>query len=429
MVISGVEHMRRVNLSTALRTLHAAGPLSRSELGGRLGLTRSTTGVLAADLTARGLAFERSGPRLGMPGRPSPVLHPNESGVAVVAAQVAVNYMVVALVGLSGRVLGLRRTERERPRLGPEQTVHDLATMISGLVADAPPGCRMAGIGVAVCGVVRTADAHVVLAPNLGWHDVPLGALLAEAMSPEVPITVANDVDAAAIGEHARGAGVGTDHLVYIGGEIGVGAGVIVAGRLLLGPETSVGEIGHWPVNPGGHSCRCGATGCWETEVGYQALVRAAGLPDKPPYREVVADILAAAREHAAWAEGAVRRVGSWIGIGLASVSSTFAPQVIVLGGFLADLLPLIEDQVLGSVGSSRMLPRQALPRIVASELGVRATSLGMAELALEPLLADPHAFRLISAEDIRSQADKRPLAALGGGDHQSEATGAADHV
>lgn len=392
MAISQVNFIRRVNLSEMLRALHTTGPLSRSELGGRLGLTRSTTSLLAADLVGRGLAIESQGLRLGTPGRPSPVLRPNETGVAVLAAQIAVNFMVVALVGLGGRVLGFRRVERDPARFGPQDTVHDLRAMLADLLAgdQVSPDCQIAGIGVGVCGVVRSADGHVVVAPNIGWRDVPLASLLAPLRTPRLPLHIVNDLDAAVIGEHVRGIGAGVANLAYVGGEIGIGAGILIDGRLLRGASTSVGEVGHWPVNPRGRACRCGAIGCWETEVGGEALLRAAGVPLERPYPPIVERVIEAARRGECGARDAVAEVGGWIGMGLAGVTSTFGPQMIVLSGLFADLLPLVFDQIRGIVRARNMLPDEAQPVIAASPLGVRSVVLGIAELAFEPLLENP---------------------------------------
>ena len=97
------ESVRRHNLSLLLRHLHQSGALSRSEIGGALGMTRSTIGELVADLRARGLVEEGDPARLGAPGRPSLVARPNPEGAAVITAEIAVNSLSAAVVGLGGR--------------------------------------------------------------------------------------------------------------------------------------------------------------------------------------------------------------------------------------------------------------------------------------------------------------------------------------
>ena len=121
----------------------------------------------------------------------------------------------------------------------------------------------------------------VALAPNLGWRDVPLARRLSTALDPwSVPVSVDNDANLAALAEYTSGVAAGTPDLVYLTGEVGVGGGIIVDGRLLRGADGFSGEVGHLPVDPGGTRCGCGRYGCWETKVGLAALVRMA-TPDQ----------------------------------------------------------------------------------------------------------------------------------------------------
>ncbi len=140
-------------------------------------------------------------------------------------------------------------------------------------------GPRVCAIGVAVAGMVRREDGVVVGAPNLGWRDVPIADSLRSALAVDVPIYVANDADLATIAEWRRGAGVDCRDFLLLWGEVGVGAGVIAGGRPFVGRAGFAGEVGHLSVRPRGHLCRCGARGCWETEIGSEALLRAVGIP------------------------------------------------------------------------------------------------------------------------------------------------------
>ncbi len=98
--------------------------------------------------------------------------------------------------------------------------------------------------------------------------------------APPAPIVIANEADLGALAEHRRGAAAGTDDAIFLSGEVGLGGGIIAAGRPLTGVAGFGGEIGHLPVNPlAGATCRCGAVGCWETEVGEEALFVRAGRP------------------------------------------------------------------------------------------------------------------------------------------------------
>jgi predicted NBD/HSP70 family sugar kinase len=248
------------------------------------------------------------------------------------------------------------------------------------------------GIGVAMVGVVRRDDGLVASAPNLGWTEVPLGERLASALRTRAPVVVANEADLGALAEHRRGAAVGARHVLYVSGEVGVGGGVIVDGRPLTGVAGYGGEIGHFPVNPSGIACHCGAVGCWETEVGERALLRVAGRPIDGGSSAVDA-VLADAAAGAPTALAALDSVGRWLGTGLAGFVNVFNPELVVLGGLFGRIQPFVAETLDRELARRAMAAPRRLVRIAPASLGVDAPLLGAAELALEPLLADPAAW------------------------------------
>ena len=157
-------------------------------------------------------------------------------------------------------------------------------------------------------GVVRRADGLVSMAPNLGWTDEPLGERLAAVFGDDIPISIANEADLGALAEARRGAAVGADHVLFVSGEVGVGGGLIVDGQPFTGVAGYGGEIGHMPVNPTGRPCRCGAVGCWETEVGAASLLRRAGRSSQGGRAEIDALLADAERGLADRPRGARRR-------------------------------------------------------------------------------------------------------------------------
>ena len=335
------ESVRRTNLSALVHALHADGPLSRSELGERTGLTRSGIRRLVGELVAAGLVVEERGESLGAPGRPSPLVRLDPGSAVVLALEIAVDSLAIAVVGLGGHVFDLVRVERPRGHVTPEDIVADLAELARRTAASWRRDALI-GIGVAVVGVVRRHDGFVSTAPNLGWRDVPLGRLLARALRTRAPIAIANEADLGALAEHRRGAAAGTDDVIFLSGEVGVGGGLIVGGRPLTGLAGYGGEVGHLPVNPlAGATCRCGSVGCWETEVGEEALLVRAGRPADGGSAAVEAILVDAAAGDAA-ALAALDDIGRWLGIGLAGLVNTLNPARVVLGGRFAQLHPFI---------------------------------------------------------------------------------------
>jgi predicted NBD/HSP70 family sugar kinase len=295
----------------------------------------------------------------------------------------------VAAVGIGGQVIDVVRLDRPRDRSSVEETIADLAALARAVLRRLPDTDGMIGIGVAIVGIVRRDAGVVTMAPNLGWRDVPLAERLADALGTTLPVAVANEADLGALAELRRGAAIGAEHVLFVSGEVGVGGGLIVDGQPLTGARGFAGEIGHMPVNPDGRTCRCGSVGCWETEVGEGALLRRAGHPPDAGREEVEA-VLREAAAGSPEALEAVDAVGRWLGFGLAGLVNVFNPQVVVLGGLFSRLHPLV-DARLGAELDRLALPqaREAI-RVVPAALGVDAPLLGAAELAFEPLLADP---------------------------------------
>ena len=380
--------MRRANLSAIVRELHSRGPLSRSELVARTGLTRSAIRGLIGELVEGGLLTEERGTSQGAPGRPSPLVQPKADRGVVLAIEITVDSLAVAAVGLGGEVFDLLRLDRSRDRLSVDETVADLAEMV-GKVARLGQRDTLIGIGVAVVGIVRRADGFVTMAPNLGWRDVPLSARLAEALDTRLAIAVANEADLGALAEVRRGAALGADHVLFLSGEVGVGGGLIVDGAPLAGATGYGGEVGHVPVNPNGSRCRCGSIGCWETEVGEGALLRLAGHPPDAGREEVDA-VLAEAAAGSQSVLGALDTVGRWLGFGLAGLVNVFNPQVVVLGGLFGRIHPFVEETLRTELDRLALPQSREVVRVVPASLGVDAPLLGAAELAFEPLLADP---------------------------------------
>ena len=384
------ETVHRANLSAIVRGLHEHGPQSRSALVAATGLTRSAIRTLVGELADAGLVAEDDPVRLGTPGRPSPLVRLVPTGAVVLSLEILVDSIAAAIVGLGGETLDRIRVDRPRKHLAVDDVVADLAALAGDLRArdDGP----IVGIGVAVAGMVRRDDGLVTMAPNLGWTDVPLGARLARALSVAVPIVVTNDGDAGILAEHRRGVAVGIDDALYVSGEVGVGGGAILAGRPLIGTAGFAGEIGHMTINPDGAACRCGARGCWETEVGEGRLLELAGY--RPDAGRIAVDrLLRDAVDGSPVALAALDRVGHWLGIGLGSLVNVLDPRIVVLGGLHARTYPFVIDALETQLASHSLAAPRAQVRIVPAALGVDAPLVGASELAFEPLLADPAAW------------------------------------
>ena len=265
--------MRRHNLAALLGHVHRARAASRSELTALTGLNRSTIGALVGELVDAGLVREEPPEVTTGAGRPSLVVHAVPAGAA---SSRSTSGSTTSPRRWSGSVARCSRAVEQRRRRGDlprRSVVRALLPLAERALDDASPRSRLVGVGASVSGIVNAADGTVRFGPNLGWVDEPFGAALGEALGLAQPVVVGNDADLGVLAEVARGVAVGCTDVVYLAGEVGVGGGVITGGRPLGGTGGFAGEVGHMVVNPAGRRCRCGNRGCWETEIGEEALL------------------------------------------------------------------------------------------------------------------------------------------------------------
>lgn len=377
------DEVRRSNLSLVLTLLHRRGAQSRSQIVATTGLNRSTVGDLVSELVELGLARESAGVSGGV-GRPSLRVEPVAEAATVLALDMRVERTVAAVVGLGGTVFS--RQEQRHAGASERDLLAQVCEISRQVIAEGPGLTSWVGTGIGVPGVVRTHDGLVRFAPNLGWVDVPLGDLVEESFGSIFggarPVAVRNDSDLGVLAEQLRGAAAEADNVIYLSGDVGIGGGLLIDGRPLVGAGGYGGEVGHMRVNPAGQVCRCGAVGCWETEIGQDAIVRASGASD-------IDEALARAAAGDERASSALVEVARWLGVGLASLVNIANPEVIVLGGHLGAIYDAQPEVIERFVDGALPAPREQA-RIMCAALGAEGTLIGASELAFNSLLADP---------------------------------------
>ena len=377
------DEVRRHNRTALLRRLHVDGPCTRATLATELGLNRSTIKALVDGLAESGVVEERVPMRRTGAGRPSLLVVPQPHAAVVLAVDVRVEEVAIALVGLGGQVLARNRWLLHGRTGAPEEVITHVIESYRWLAPE--ESVRAVAAGVSVPGVVRRSDGAVHEAPNLHWTDVPLGERLGAGLG--MPVKVGNDAELGALAEHVRGAARRSSDAVYVSADVGVGGGVISDGSSLRGTDGYVGELGHMVVRPAGRPCYCGSTGCWETEVGEAALCRALLLPDESPRGAIVAELRKLAEDETAM-RARLADFAEWLTLGLVNVVNVLGPELVVLGDLFTALPPALIESVGAEVRRRSLVSRAAGgTRIVASRLGADAKLIGAAELAFEPVL------------------------------------------
>jgi predicted NBD/HSP70 family sugar kinase len=389
--------VRRANLGLVLRHLRDHGPRSRARIAHETGLNKATVSSLVAELTDRGLVTAGELHRRGTAGRPGLIVHLDGRGVCGIGVELNVDYVAVLVLDLCGTVLFEERIGLDVPSLGVERTLDEVARLVRAAVAAAAEqGASPAGVTLAVPGLVHSVSGVVSLAPNLHWTDVPVLDGLRRRLDLDCPMRVENDANLSAIAEWSMGAEARTPDLVYLTGEVGVGGGAIVGGRLLRGADGLSGEVGHLALGDPAEVCGCGRRGCWETAVGLAALLRHAAEPDDPvrdPSRDLETRLAEVGRRAEAGDErtlAALASVGTALGAGAAVLINLFNPRVVVLGGYFAVLGRWLLEPMTTELNERVFGPGLAGARIVLSTLGFTAAVRGGAHLALDAVFDDP---------------------------------------
>lgn len=384
---NNLDSIRRHNLSTILQFVHHAGPVPRSELTRKTGLNRSTVGALVGELAELGLVLETSPDSSNGVGRPSAVVRPNPATVAI-AVNPEIDAVTVGAVSLGGVVQKRIRYETDKAP-SVREAVNISAAIIEGMKTD---GTRIAGIGVAVPGLVRTQDGLVRLAPHLEWTDEPIAEMLATATG--YPVKAANDASLGALAERTFGAARRVSDLIYLnGGASGIGGGIISGGHALTGVAGHAGELGHTRIRSGGGLDTARARGTLESEVTRDALLAALGLASAD-VDELEEALLSST---SAKVRAVVDRQQEYLAIALGNAINILNPELIILGGFLGSLHAADPERL------ERLVSRESLPvshqsvHISRPQLGANLLMVGAAELVFADLLADPAAYSFVA--------------------------------
>ncbi len=370
--------VRAHNLALVLRHV-ATGtvPLSRAAVAAATGLTRATVSALVDDLVAGRLLTELEPARRTGAGRPAVGLALSPDGPAGLGLEVNVDYLAAAVVDFTGTVRHRVVRHLDQRPAGADRTLQHLSRLAGEARRHAEAdGLPVAGAALAVPGLVD-ADGLVRVAPNLDWHDVDAAALLRRsAVMKDLPLTVDNEANLAALGE-LHGTARGPASFVYVSGEIGIGAGIVLDGQLYRGVRGFGGEIGHVPVHPDGPTCRCGARGCLEQYAGQEAMLRAARVPAGARPDEALDTLAAWAAAGDADTLAAIAGAGTALGTALSAVVNLLDVDTIVLGGSYAPLLPWLRDGVELEI-AKRVLTAAWTPVTVrAATLGPAAAVIG----------------------------------------------------
>lgn len=366
--------MREINRSAILEIIRRESPISRTAIAERLNVSLPTVMRIVDGLVEEGFARPQ-GSTEWSGGRRRPLLEFNAGGFVVLGVDMGGMKLYGAISDLGGSILdevdmGLYGESSER-------NYEHLCNLIDILLASPKlESRRVRGIGVGAPGITRHRDGIVKWSYSLQWRDFPLKARLVEKY--QMPITVDNDVNLAAMGEHWFGAGQGVQNMILITVGTGIGAGIIIDGALYRGGSEASGEIGGFIPGReflGQDYQDYGALEKVASGIGIVERARAS-LRSRGEADDVfisVEDVFIAARQGQEWATSVINETVDYLAIAIANLTVSFDPELIVLGGGISSFADMLVEPILQRIRG--VIP--SLPQLVVSNLGLRAGVMG----------------------------------------------------
>jgi predicted NBD/HSP70 family sugar kinase len=346
------ETARHINRRIALNLIRRHQPLSRAELARQSGLQRSTVSAIIGQLIDEGWVTEGASP-VSSRGRRPRFLHLNVERAGILAVDVRPGTTRLALAGLDARFV----MQTAWPTPATPAAFADEVARTTRAFRSAHGEIVCEGMGVSVPGRIDAAG-RLAFAPNLRWPCVDIKQMLEAAVG--LPVSVENAANACALAELWFGRhGDEVKHLVAVTVSEGIGVGLLLNGQLVHGREMMAGEFGHVVLDENGPPCPCGKRGCWEQYASnsaavrhYQGLAGLVGASGAP----TITNVLHLAETGDARAVATVERMAHYLGIGLASLVTGLAPQVVVVVGEVTTAWNRV-GPIVGRILRERSLP------------------------------------------------------------------------
>jgi len=366
--------LRSANQRRVLEMLKAEGELTQAQIARDTGLAPATVSNIVRELTAAGILADAAR------GQRRKAVRLARSAGLVVGIDFGHRHVTVAVADMGHEILVERRHT-----LGPSVSARDALKRASALLEEAMtevgvgmPEVVAIGLGLPAPIDSRTGEVGAVsILP--GWVGVPAAQLASDHFGRHVEVD--NDANMGVLAEHMWGAGQGCENVAFLKLADGVGAGLVIDGRLYRGRNGTAGEIGHTTFDEFGDVCRCGNRGCLETIVAARAVV---GLlePRFGP-QLTVADIVRMAEEGDTACNRVLADTGRQAGVAVANLCNLFNPERILIGGELAQAGELLLAPMRESVRRCGIPSSTEDLRIELASLGARGPVLGAVVTAL----------------------------------------------
>lgn len=388
--------MKSINRSLILNIIREKGPISRAEIAKLTKLTPPTVSNLVKELLETEIVMERNlGESNG--GRKPTLLTLNSQKFHVIGLDIGSHDLKIVLMAITGKII--KKDNYPIPsEITNEQLLSLMIEAINAIKNDkAIDEDKIVGIGVGMHGIVDVEKGISVLAPNLNLKNIPIKEVLENEF--HMIVRVENDARAMSLGELWFGNGAGIDSFVCINVGRGIGAGIIINGKLYHGNHFISGELGHMVIDIDGPQCTCGNYGCLQTFASGPAIVERAKKELRLGHSSMLSELTddnledvtgeiihKAALQGDQLSKSVLAQAGRYLGVGITNLIHIINPARIIIGGGVSTAGNFVLDSVLETI-SHRALTQQAKQtEIMISKFGADATVMGAVALILAEL-------------------------------------------
>ncbi|AEM79280.1 ROK family protein [Thermoanaerobacter wiegelii] len=385
--------LKGMNESLILNIIRKMGPISRADIAKETNLTPPTvTNIVNKLIEERVVVEYKVGESNG--GRPPVLIKINPEFMTIIIVHISTNNLhEYTLDAELNRKNGQKHSIKG---LKEEEVLELLMSTLDKAIKES--SANVSGIGIVVRGPVKTKEGISVFAPNIGWRNVPLKALVEEKFG--IPTYVMNDVRAMAWGEFQMGKAKDVENMIFLKVGYGIGSAIVINGKLYTGINDSAGEIGHTTIDVAGPQCSCGNYGCFEALASERALVNLVVKSIKEGNDSIVYQmaegmlesvtpemIYEAAKMNDVLAINALNTIGRYLGIGIANIINSFNPELILIGGGIVQGREFFEDIMRETAKRKAFENSYSACRIDFAELVDNATLIGAANMVMDEVL------------------------------------------
>jgi predicted NBD/HSP70 family sugar kinase len=374
--------LRVRNRERVLGTLRERGRISQADIARITGLSRTTVHTLVTELKDSGVLHEvEAGVPDSRGGRPAVLLMLRDSSLAVVGIDFGHSHVGVAVADIGHNVLAERRCDLDVSHNAAKAL--DTATrMVDEVLAEAKVERRsVMGAGIGIPGPVDREQGAVGSATILpGWIGLRIGSAMQDRLG--MPVEIENDANLGALAELTWGAGRECSNFAYVKVATGIGAGLVIGGKLLRGASGTAGEIGHTTLDEAGALCYCGNRGCLETVASGPAIIGLVGLVNgEVPTLAQIVDLAVAGEVRC---HRAIADAGHEIGVAIAGLCNLINPERVVVGGLLSRTGEVLLHPMRESIRRHAVQAAAEKLEVVPAVFVERAELLGSLALALQ---------------------------------------------